>query len=139
MAYVGYNPQNVPVPPYYVNPPACPPCPPPIPPGPHGKFPDDGFLINYEGISSDTADVIVDNRNRTIKVDVNKQGADVNFVYTTPVKMSCWEIDHNLNKFPSVMLCDMDGNVIMGEIRYVNMNKIIVNLSEAICGKAYLN
>ena len=143
MAYVGYNPQNVPVPPYYVNPPAQVPPMPPVPPappfGPHGKFPNDGFLINYEGIQSDTADVIVNNENRTIKVDVNKQGADVNFVYTTPIPMSCWEIEHNMNKYPSVTLSDMAGNVIVGEIRYINLNKVVVNLSEAICGKAYLN
>ena len=82
MAYVGYTPQNIPVPPYYVNPPVrpdgcVPPCPPmpvpPVPPAPHfgpgGKFPTDGFLINYNGVTSDTAGVIVDNRNRTIRVD----------------------------------------------------------------------
>lgn len=184
MAYVGYNPQNVPVPPYYVNPaippmppmPPVPPTPPddsgegssdipsvtppyppypypphPVPPrpcpppppappyGPHGKFPHDGFLINYEGLTTDTAEVNVDNINRTIKVDVNKLGVDSTFVYKTVVPMACWEIDHNLNKFPSVTLTDWDDNLISADVKFINMNKVVVNLSEPICGKAYLN
>lgn len=146
MAYVGFNPQNVPVPPYYVNPPVppCPPGPPmppgpTIPPGPHGKFPNDGFLINYEGLATDTAEVVINNQNRTIAVNVNKEGADQHFVYATPVPMASWEIDHNLNKYPSVTLTDWDGNVIGGDIKYINTNKVIVNLSEPICGRAYLN
>lgn len=141
MAYVGYNPQNIPVPPYYVNPPMppAPPCPPGPPSGPQGKFPTDGFLINYEGLKTDTAQVIVNNENRTIKVDVDKSGVDATYVYTTVSPMASWEIDHNMNKYPSVMLTDWDGNVIGGDIRYVNLNKVIVNLSEPICGKAYLN
>lgn len=189
MAYVGFNPQNIPVPPYYNQPhyyppmptppvpgettpvdpqddtepgvtPTVPPMPPfppgppvppmpprpphpPVPPmppyGPHGKLPNDGFLINYDGIQSDTADVIVDNRNRTIKVDVNKQGVDTTFVYSTPVPMASWEIQHNLNKYPSVTLTDWHGRMILGEVCYVDKNNVVVHLSEPICGRAYLN
>ena len=165
MAYVGFNPQNIPVPPYYNQPHYYPPMPtppvpgettpvdpqddtepgvtptvPPMPPyGPHGKLPNDGFLINYDGIQSDTADVIVDNRNRTIKVDVNKQGVDTTFVYSTPVPMASWEIQHNLNKYPSVTLTDWHGRMILGEVCYVDKNNVVVHLSEPICGRAYLN
>lgn len=136
MAYVGQNPYNIPVPPYYPNPPV-PPCP---PPGPHGKLPNDGFLINYEGLKTDTAEVIVNNENRTIRVNVDPQGVDsaTTFVYSTPHPMSSWEIDHNMNKYPSVMLVDQDNNVIGADIKYINKNKIVVNLSEAICGRAFL-
>lgn len=181
MAYVGFNPQNIPVPPYYVNPPVPPygmtipmdvtgatipptpptqptdnetgvaiphpyppyprPCPPPPAPpyGPHGKLPVDGFFINYEGLTTDTAQVTVNNLNRTIKVDVNKQGVDTTFVYKTVVPMACWEIDHNLNKFPSVTLTDWDDNLISADVKFIDKNKVIVTLSEPICGKAYLN
>ena len=149
MAYVGYTPQNIPVPPYYVNPPVdgcTPPYPPypvppvpPVPPfGPHGKLPVDGFLINYEGIPSDTAEVTVDNRRRTIKVDVDKFAVDNIFEYKTSEPMSSWQIVHNLNKYPNVTLTDWDYNVIVADIKYVDKNKIIVNLSEPICGRAFL-
>lgn len=140
MAYVGYNPQNVPVPPYYVNPPVphCPPGPPMPPPGPHGKLPNDGFLVNYEGLESETAEVVVDNTNRTIQVNVNKIGTDNIFEYSTREPLASWQIEHNLNKYPSVMVTDWDYNVIGADIKYVGLNKVIVNLSEPICGRAFL-
>ena len=143
MAYVGYNPQNVPVPPYYVNPPIppMPPMPPgpPMPPdGPHGKLPNDGFMVNYEGLETETAEVVVDNTNRTIKVNVNKNGSDNVFEYATREPLASWQIEHNLGKYPSVMVTDWDYNVIGADIKYINTNKIIVNLTEPICGRAFL-
>lgn len=77
---INYNPYNTPLP---YNPPFVPPepfpppkatqpyCGPQRPPkGPYGKFTNDGFLINYNGLASDTAEVIIDNANRYIKVNV---------------------------------------------------------------------
>lgn len=140
MAYVGYNPQNVPVPPYYVNPPMppAPHCPPGPPHGPHGKLPNDGFMLNYEGVKSETSEVIIDNINRTIKVNVNKSGSDNIFEYATHEPLASWQIEHNLNKYPNVTITDWEYNVIGADIKYVNKNKIIVNLSEPICGRAFL-
>lgn len=167
MAYVGFNPQNIPAPPYYNQPVYYPPMPqpaadqsgitpvypappapapvprPPMPPGPpygpHGKLPNDGFFINYEGLTTDTAEVTVDNRNRTIKVDVNAGAADQTFVYTTPTPMASWEIEHNMNKYPAVMVTDWNNNMILADVKYIDKNTVVVNLSEPICGKAFLN
>ena len=131
MSYVGYNPGNIPVAPY------CPPPAPPAPPiGPHGKLPNNGFMIGYYGLSTDTAEVIVDNRNRTISVNSKVGG---NFVYETSHKMASWEINHNLNKFPNITLVDMANNMIMGEVKYVDLNRVIVSFTEPICGKAFLS
>lgn len=78
MPYVNYNPYNTP---YPFNPDTSPPRPhhivvtdpwagPQQPPkGPYGKLSNDGFLINYIGLTSETAEVIVDNVNRYIKVN----------------------------------------------------------------------
>lgn len=175
MAYVGFNPQNIPVPPYYNQPnyyPPMPPAPtvpvedsaegvtppmppmppvpprppvphPPVPPappyGPHGKLPVDGFLINYEGLDTDTAQVHVDNRHRTISVDVLKQGVDNTFEYATATPMASWEIVHNMNKYPAVTVTDWYRNVILADVRYIDKNTVVVTLSEPICGRAFLN
>ena len=168
MAYVGYNPYNIPAPPYYNQPnyyppmpappaittpvngvtPPVPPCPPrppfpPVPPmpphGPHGKLPVDGFFINYEGLDTDTASVTVDNKQRTISVDVVRGGVDSTFVYATPTPMASWEIVHEMNKYPSVMVTDWNYNVILADVKYIDKNTVVVNLNEPICGRAFLN
>ena len=141
MAYVGYNPQNIPVPPYY--PPSVPPAPPcpPIPPyGPHGKLPNPGVMIDYTGLSSDTADVVVNNQARTIAVNVDPDlFANKYYVYQTNQPMSDWDINHSLNKFPNITLVDNFNNVIMGTIRYIDLNHIHVSFTEPICGRAFLS
>jgi len=50
-----------------------------------------------------------------------------------------WTIQHNLEKFPSVVLVDAEDDVILGEINYESNNTIIITLSAAIPGKAFLN
>lgn len=52
---------------------------------------------------------------------------------------SVWTIAHTLNKFPSVTVVDSGGNVVIGDITYVDMNTIIINFTTAFSGKVYLN
>lgn len=96
MPYINYNPYNTPYPynPHMAPPPPFPPLivsetqpwtgPQEPPKGPYGKLSNDGFLINYVGLTSDSAEVIVDNKNRYIKVNA------------FPWKLQCFEVDPSL-------------------------------------------
>lgn len=50
-----------------------------------------------------------------------------------------WNINHNLNKFPTVTVTDSGNNVIVGDIQYVDSNNVIVSFTGSFSGKAYLS
>lgn len=61
------------------------------------------------------------------------------FVYEQGVASSEWEINHNLNKYPSVTVVDSAGNEVIAEVNYTSMNTCVVTMTAAFKGKAYLN
>lgn len=50
-----------------------------------------------------------------------------------------WVIKHNLNRYPSVTIVDSSGNVVVGEVKYIDNNTINISLVGAFAGTAYLN
>lgn len=61
------------------------------------------------------------------------------FVYTQTTPSAVWEIKHNLNKFPSITVCDSAGSVVIGEYNFVDLNTVICTFSGAFSGECYLN
>jgi hypothetical protein len=55
------------------------------------------------------------------------------------VASNIWHIIHNLGKKPSVMVTDMDNQVVIGDITYINDNVLDVYFTQAFSGNAYLN
>lgn len=58
--------------------------------------------------------------------------------HATPAK-SVWNINHNMDKRPSVTVIDTAGSVVQGEITYVDSNNLTLTFSAAFKGTAYLN
>lgn len=50
-----------------------------------------------------------------------------------------WVIEHNLNKYPSVITVDSSGKQFHGEVIYDSLNKVTILINGATKGKAYLN
>ena len=50
-----------------------------------------------------------------------------------------WEIVHALNRLPSVTVVDSGGNVVMGDIIYIDENSLSISFTVAFSGKVYLN
>lgn len=61
------------------------------------------------------------------------------FIYEQGVSSNTWEIQHNLGKFPSVSVVDTAGNEIITSVKYIDENNIIIYMTSAFKGKAYLN
>ena len=61
------------------------------------------------------------------------------FIYKQSTPEQEWTINHNLNKYPSVTIIDSAGNLLEGEIDYIDKNNLKIKLSSAVSGKAYLN
>lgn len=65
--------------------------------------------------------------------------SDKNYVYTQAVADSVWEIQHNLNKYPSITIVDSADNVVIGDIVYIDMNNVRITFAASFSGKAYFN
>jgi len=73
---------------------------------------------------------------------INESGLvdlDKRFVYNQNVASAVWNIEHNLNKFPSVTVADSAGTIVIGEIKHNNENNLTLTFSAAFSGVAYLN
>ena len=64
---------------------------------------------------------------------------DKNYVHNQIVASNSWEIQHNLDKYPSVSIVDSGNNLVIGEIKYIDSNNIIITFTSVFSGKAYLN
>ena len=64
---------------------------------------------------------------------------DKTFVFRQDTASSVWSINHNLGKFPSVMVVDTSGNVFIGDIKYKDENNLVITFSAEFAGKAYCN
>lgn len=61
------------------------------------------------------------------------------FTYTQISSTTEWTITHNLGKYPSVSVVDSGGNWVIGDVRYINENELVVSFLYEFSGKAYLN
>lgn len=55
------------------------------------------------------------------------------------VSSAVWNINHNLDKHPSVIVKDSAGSTVIGEITYTDLNNLTITFSGAFSGEAYLN
>lgn len=80
-----------------------------------------------------------------IELKGNKTAADLGivsdktFIYTQAVASTVWTINHGLGKYPSVTVVDSGGNIIIGELEYVDANNLKIIFTSVIGGTAYLN
>ena len=65
--------------------------------------------------------------------------AAVNFIFTQQTASLEWIIDHALNKYPSVSIVDSAGSVVIGDIKYISLSRVVVTFTFEFSGKAYLN
>lgn len=89
----------------------------------------DGTLNNIVG--SDLIGVERDNQAVTI--------TSKTFIFEQGIASDTWNIQHNLNKMPSVHLVDSTGREFEAVKDYISTNQVIIRLGSATTGKAYLN
>lgn len=70
---------------------------------------------------------------------ISRVTSDKEYIHNQITPLSTWNIEHNLNKFPSVSIVDTANNIAIGDIQYTDSNNIILTFSFEFSGKAYLN
>lgn len=61
------------------------------------------------------------------------------YVHNQLVAAKKWYVEHGLNKYPSITVVDSAGSVVVGEVKYLDMNNVIISFSAEFGGKAYIN
>lgn len=61
------------------------------------------------------------------------------YIFVKSSAATVWDITHNMGKFPSVTVVDSSGNVIGGDVQYMDENSIRLTFRVQFAGKAYLN
>jgi hypothetical protein len=61
------------------------------------------------------------------------------YLHNQSTPSNIWNIEHNLDKYPSVTVVDSGGSVVEGEVDYIDRNNITLTFSGAFSGRAYLN
>ena len=64
---------------------------------------------------------------------------DKSYIHNQLVAASVWNIEHDLDKNPSVTVVDSSGNEVYGDVIYIDRNNLTINFSSEFSGKAYLN
>ena len=65
--------------------------------------------------------------------------ATATYIHDQATAASVWTIAHNLGKYPSVSVVDSGGNIVCGNVEYVDDDTCVVNFNAAFKGTAYLN
>jgi len=71
-------------------------------------------------------------------------GSDKNYVHSQDVASNTWEVEHSLNKYPSVTVVDSAGTVVVGNVEYDDIDNVTLTFFAggdlvAFSGKAYFN
>ena len=80
-----------------------------------------------------------------VKITGNKTAADYGikedktYVFSQAFATMEWNITHNLNKYPSVIVVDDNFVQVMAEIQYVNLNTVKIKFTQGFTGKVFLN
>ncbi len=79
----------------------------------------------------------------TLKMSVTEGGGtatgDKTYVHNQRQASREWTVTHNLNKMPSVTVVDSAGTQVIGDVLYLDSNRVMLRFSGAFAGKAYCN
>jgi hypothetical protein len=66
---------------------------------------------------------------------------DAKYTHTQSISADTWVVDHNLNKYCSVIIANDDNEMIHGEVQYNSVNQLTVTFTPGtyLTGKVYCN
>lgn len=66
-------------------------------------------------------------------------GNDRHYTHTQISPSKIWDVVHNLNKYPAVTITDSSGNLVIGEVTYLDPNRLMLTFTSAFSGACYCN
>ena len=71
--------------------------------------------------------------------ELKDKDGDKNYETAVNMPSKVWEINHNLNKYPSVTVINNDNQVVIGDVMYIDKNSLTVSFSAEFTGKVICN
>lgn len=79
----------------------------------------------------------------TLKMTISEGGGivtgDKTYVHTQRQPSAEWVVSHGLGKMPSVTVVDSAGTQVIGDVLYLDSNRVKLTFSGAFAGKAFFN
>ena len=105
---------------------------------------EDGNLVQYlyedfEIVNNKYNELATDleNKYNELKDKSGDKHYEIEIAVNMPSKT--WEINHNLNKYPSVTVINNDNQVVIGDVQYIDKNNLTVSFSAEFTGKVICN
>jgi hypothetical protein len=95
----------------------------------------DEFMNSYHTMS---ADDITETDTRVFVSPTDRESI-AGYVHDQMASSDIWVIHHPLDKYPSVLVTDTGGNVVVGDIDYVSRDLLVVTFSAEFSGTARLS
>ena len=70
---------------------------------------------------------------------IGESQVDYVYIHEQNIASSVWNIEHNLNTFPSITIVNSAGEVVVGDMKYIDANNIRITFKSEFKGVAYLN
>ena len=96
------------------------------------------LATDEEALAGELTNVAITPHTMNIKTQEIEQKTQT-YIFEQGVASDTWEINHNLNKFPSVNVVDSAGNSFIPAYKYIDENNLILYMNGSFKGKAYLN
>ena len=74
-----------------------------------------------------------------VNPNIDPNVGDKTFVFTQGVAAATWNVQHDLDKYPSVSIVNDDNTQVFGGVEYIDNNNLIITFTAAFSGKAYMN
>jgi hypothetical protein len=65
--------------------------------------------------------------------------SDLTYNHNQAQAVDIWLITHGLGKYPAVAVVDSAGDLVDGDVRYLDANSLQITFSSAFAGQAHLN
>ena len=112
----------------------------------------DGIVVEEDGIklvpvesldSVSTTQALSANMGRALKTELDTKSNSDHMHSTTifeqSVPSAVWNVYHGLKKFPAVTVVDSGGTIVVGDVQYIDEDRVTITFSSEFSGKAYMN
>ena len=77
--------------------------------------------------------------NKLLLDSITEIVSDKFYVFEQNIASKEWNVEHNLNKYPSITVVDSAGSVVVGDVIYTSLNSAVIFFIGEFVGKAYFN
>lgn len=103
-----------------------------------GNIAANAIVADGSGLTNLPVQTVNDFTN-ALKTKLDALETDKNYVHTQSSSSTSWEVTHSLGKYPSPVVVDSAGTIVVGQVDYDSLNTMTISFKSTFSGKVYLN